>query len=141
MLLDVWERYRRPILISETGAESDAGVGWLGYISAEVRQAQRLGVEILGICLYPVMDYPGWDDDRHCGCGLIELDAKWEERRIRENLRAELRDQQLLFSLGSDMRSLTPLGGGDLQETTRPPGKPASTSAASRLFAHIRSPS
>jgi hypothetical protein len=78
MLHDVWERYRRPIVITEIGAEAPADVGWLGYISAEVRQAQRDGVEILGVCLYPVMDYPGWDDERHCPCGLIAVDEAWK---------------------------------------------------------------
>ena len=93
MLQDLWQRYRRPIVITETGAESSAAVGWLGYISAEVRQAQREGVEVLGMCLYPVMDYPGWDDERHCSCGLIEVDANWTTRSLRTDLADELRAQ------------------------------------------------
>ena len=24
-----------------------------------------------GICLYPVVDYPGWVDERHCATGLL----------------------------------------------------------------------
>jgi beta-glucosidase/6-phospho-beta-glucosidase/beta-galactosidase len=100
MLLEIHERYGRPILISETGAESDAGAGWLAYICAEVRQAQRRGANVIGICLYPVMDYPGWDDDRHCHCGLIEVDETWSKRQLREDLARELRDQQRLFSSG-----------------------------------------
>ncbi len=97
MLLEVWNRYRRPIFISETGAESGAGPGWLGYICAEVRQAQMGGANIIGICLYPVMDYPGWDDDRHCFCGLLEVDDLWQTRRLRNDLAAELRVQQSLL--------------------------------------------
>ncbi len=99
--MDVWERYKRPIFISETGAESGAGPGWLGYISAEVRQAQRHGVNIVGLCFYPVMDYPGWDDDRHCSCGLIQVDPLWQKRTLRQDLAAELYDQQRLFSTSS----------------------------------------
>ncbi|WP_263382572.1 glycoside hydrolase family 1 protein [Granulicella arctica] len=94
MLAELWERYRRPILITETGAETGPDVGWLGYVSAEVRQAQRMGVPILGICLYPVMDYPGWDDERHCECGLIEVDEDWSTRSLRTELCEELRAQQ-----------------------------------------------
>jgi beta-glucosidase/6-phospho-beta-glucosidase/beta-galactosidase len=93
MLRDLWERYRRPILIAETGAEANAGVGWLGYVAAEVRQALREGVDVVGICLYPVMDYPGWDDDRHCHCGLIAVDEDWGRRRLREDLAQELQLQ------------------------------------------------
>ena len=41
MLEDLWRRYGRPLVLTETGAEAGAQVGWLGYIAAEVRQAQR----------------------------------------------------------------------------------------------------
>ena len=97
MLGDLWQRYRRPILITETGAEAAAAPGWLGYIAAEVRQAQRDGVEVLGVCLYPVMDYPGWDDDRHCHCGLIEAAGNWEQRSLRADLAGEVRAQESLM--------------------------------------------
>ncbi len=97
MLEDLWRRYDRPILITETGAESGAQVGWLGYIASEVRQARRNGVPILGICLYPVMDYPGWDDERHCRCGLLEVDDEWRERTLRADLVAELKAQAMIM--------------------------------------------
>ena len=74
LLAEVYERYRRPMLIAETGAEGDNGPGWLSYIGGEVRRALRRGLPVEGICLYPVMDYPGWRDLRHCPCGLIRLD-------------------------------------------------------------------
>ena len=48
------------MVLSETGAEGDAGLGWLGMIGAEVRRASALGAAIHGVCLYPVCDYPGW---------------------------------------------------------------------------------
>ena len=108
MLLDIWHRYRRPLLISETGAESDAGAGWFAYVCAEVRQAQRQGAHILGICLYPVMDYPGWDDQRHCPCGLVQVDADWKRRRIRDSLAAELCIQQRILS--EESTGPSPLG-------------------------------
>ena len=93
LLSDVWERYRRPILITETGAEQPSGAGWLGYVSAEVRLAQNQGIPVLGICLYPVMDYPGWDDARHCSCGLIQIDQDWSARHLRPDMVRELRIQ------------------------------------------------
>lgn len=94
----LWERYGRPILITETGAEGSAAVGWLGYVTAEVREALRRGIPVLGLCLYPVMDYPGWDDGRHCHCGLIELSEDWDGRAVRDDLRAELAAQQILLA-------------------------------------------
>lgn len=62
-------RYGRPLLLTETGVEGANGAGWLRYVGGEVRAALRAGVPVEGICLYPVMDYPGWKDDRHCRCG------------------------------------------------------------------------
>jgi beta-glucosidase/6-phospho-beta-glucosidase/beta-galactosidase len=112
MLRDLWERYRRPIVITETGAEGHADVGWLGYISAEVRQAQRDGVEILGICLYPVMDYPGWDDERHCPCGLIAVDEAWNKRSLRKHLAEELRAQARMMDDTSSTATGTALQAG-----------------------------
>lgn len=97
MLVEAWHRYRRPLFISETGTEGTAAPGWLAYICTEVREAQRQGAQILGVCLYPVMDYPGWDDQRHCSCGLIEIDADWQRRSLRKNFVAELRCQRELF--------------------------------------------
>jgi len=74
LLIDVHARYDRPLLLKETGAEGSNGPGWLGYVAGEVRAARRTGVPVEGICLYPVMDYPAWNDDRHCRCGLIRAD-------------------------------------------------------------------
>jgi hypothetical protein len=104
MLHELWLRYRRPILITETGAESGGAVGWLAYIGAEVRQAQKLGADIRGVCLYPVMDYPGWDDERHCPCGLIEAAPDWIARRLRAELVEELEVQRLLFARAAGQR-------------------------------------
>lgn len=71
MLSEIYQRYRRPILLSETGAEGSLRVPWLAYVSEQVMQAMAQNVPIEGICLYPVLDYPGWDDDRHCSAGLF----------------------------------------------------------------------
>lgn len=86
MLAEVHERYGRPILISETGAEGRNGPGWLRYVAGEVREALAAGVPVLGICLYPVMDYPGWADNRHCPCGVIECGPDWTGRRLRPDM-------------------------------------------------------
>ena len=97
MLLDLHERYRRPLVLSETGAESESAVGWLGMVCAEAREAMRRGADVQGICLYPVMDYPGWDDKRHCECGLISADNAWQTRSLRHGLAAEIQSQNEVF--------------------------------------------
>ena len=83
MLVDLAGRYDRPIVLSETGAEGESGPGWMNLIAAEAHRALEAGVPLHGICLYPVSDYPGWDDDRHCFCGLVQMDTDYERRSLR----------------------------------------------------------
>lgn len=98
MLADVHRRYRRPILIAETGAEGANGPAWLSYVASEVREALGAGVPVIGICLYPAMDYPGWDDARHCPCGLIEVAPSWMERSLRPDMARRVREEAEIFS-------------------------------------------
>jgi hypothetical protein len=103
LLTEVHARYPgRPILISETGAEGANGAGWLRYVGGEVRAALRAGVPIEGICLYPVMDYPGWRDERHCRCGLIRLERDWSGRTLDEDLRDQLAEERMLLSFATN---------------------------------------
>lgn len=71
LLAEVFARYGRPIFIAETGIEGDARGPWLRMVLREVEAAIALGVPVEGICLYPVLDHPGWDDDRYCPNGLL----------------------------------------------------------------------
>lgn len=60
----------------------------------EVPQAQRLGVPVQGVCLYPVMNYPGWDSGCHCRCGLVGLDEEWKASELRQDLCREVASLQ-----------------------------------------------
>lgn len=71
MLAEVHHRYRRPVLLSETGAEGDERVPWLDYVATQLVAARARGVCIEGLCWYPFLDYPGWDDDRYCPAGVF----------------------------------------------------------------------
>ncbi|HKV10276.1 MAG TPA: beta-glucosidase [Thermoanaerobaculia bacterium] len=97
VLADVWERYGRPILIAETGAEEGLRAPWLRYVSEEARAARRAGVPVHGICLYPILDYPGWDDDRHCRTGLWGFPDAAGGREVCLPLAEELEHQQELL--------------------------------------------
>lgn len=80
ILADVYARYGRPIFIAETGIEGCARPAWLEMILREVKIAQSLGVPVEGICLYPILDHPGWDDDRYCPNGLLACSQVEKER-------------------------------------------------------------
>ena len=70
LLAEVAARYGRPLLIAETGSEDDARAPWFAMVAREALAARDAGVPVQGVCLYPVVNHPGWDDDRHCHNGL-----------------------------------------------------------------------
>lgn len=72
MLQEVYERYRRPIFVAETGIEDDTRPAWLRYIFKEVLTSMTAGVPVEGVCIYPIVNHPGWDDDRHCYNGMFD---------------------------------------------------------------------
>jgi len=102
LLADVYERYRRPMFIAETGIEDDARPVWLRYMAKEVRRALRSGVPVQGLCWYPIANHPGWDDDRHCYNGLLDYPHADGHREIYEPLAAEFARQRKLFASLSD---------------------------------------
>jgi hypothetical protein len=93
MLLDVWSRYGRPMIVSETGSEGDDRVGWLRYVCEEARAAMERGCELHGITLYPAVNHPGWLDDRRCENGLWDYPDAAGERPLYPPLAEELRHQ------------------------------------------------
>ena len=99
MLAGIAERYRKPVFISETGAEGSGRPAWLHYVCDEVRAAQERGVDVKGICIYPVTAYPGWDNSRHCEVGLFSPITSEGNRHVYEPLAAELQRQRALFGV------------------------------------------
>ena len=94
LLLEVHRRYGRPLLVAETGIEGDLRPDWLRIIGSEVHAAQKMGVPVAGLCLYPITDYPGWDDDRPCRTGLMSFVGPDGSRVVFAPLAQELAAQQ-----------------------------------------------
>jgi hypothetical protein len=94
---EVCERYQRPVFIAETGAEDRARAGWLRYVCQEVEAARQEGLPVHGICLYPVVNHPGWVDDRHCHNGLWDYPDDQGYRKTYAPLAAELRRWRQVF--------------------------------------------
>jgi hypothetical protein len=97
MLADAHARYQRPIFLAETSIEGDGRAAWLRHVGEELRAALRGGVPIEGACLYPVLSHPGWDDDRYCANGLLEMEVREGRRVEHAPLADELRHQQALL--------------------------------------------
>jgi beta-glucosidase/6-phospho-beta-glucosidase/beta-galactosidase len=97
MLREVHQRYARPIVIAETGAEDRRRAGWLRYVCQETKAALEQGTPVHGICLYPILNHPGWEDDRHCHNALWDYPDAQGNRAIYKPLGAELRRWQKIF--------------------------------------------
>ncbi len=95
ILENLYERYERPILIAETGIENEARAEWFQYIFEQAEIAKSNGAQIEGICLYPIVNHPGWDDNRHCLNGLWDYPNTAGEREIYEPLAEEIKAAQL----------------------------------------------
>lgn len=94
LVKEAYDRYRRPFFIAETGIEDEARPSWFRYVCAEVFEAMRSGAQIEGICLYPIVNHPGWEDDRHCYNGLWDYADDRGRREIYQPLADELRCQR-----------------------------------------------
>jgi hypothetical protein len=98
-------------LIAETGCEDEERPGWLRYVCEEVQAAMASGVPLEGICLYPIVNHPGWDNDRHCHNGVWDYANDQGHRQIYQPLANEILWWSKVF------------------ETPRePPGNPSGTS-------------
>lgn len=93
-LQEIFERYRRPLLIAETSTEHAERADWLAYISAQAQDALNNRVPLQGICWYPIVSFTGWEDGRICENGLwgyadahgrrvpdLKLAHEWQRQR------------------------------------------------------------
>jgi hypothetical protein len=97
MLKEVYERYQRPMFIAETGAEGRLRRGWFRYVCEETQGAIEAGTPIQGICLYPIVNHPGWADDRHCDNALWDYPDECGKREIYRPLAGELKAWREVF--------------------------------------------
>jgi beta-glucosidase/6-phospho-beta-glucosidase/beta-galactosidase len=98
LLSEVYDRYGRPMILSET-SHFGAGRGrWIREVADEVRRAKEMGVPMEGICIYPIIDRPDWDDPNHWhNSGLWDLrsgDGDRLERVLCEEYAGDLRRAQ-----------------------------------------------
>jgi beta-glucosidase/6-phospho-beta-glucosidase/beta-galactosidase len=74
LLRQVHQRYHRPLFIAETSHFGAGRVAWLWEVLAEVALARSQQVPVEGLCIYPIIDRPDWDDAGHWHtCGLWDL--------------------------------------------------------------------
>lgn len=79
LMQNAYNRYNKPIVLTETG---HFGLGrdiWIEEISQECIRAIDLDVDLRGICIYPVIDRPDWDNlNEYSKSGIWDLDENKE---------------------------------------------------------------
>ncbi|WP_374951319.1 amine oxidase [Mucilaginibacter sp.] len=62
ILFEVYNRYQKPFVISETSHSGDHRPDWMSSIAEECSIVLSAGLPLWGVCLYPIIDRPDWDD-------------------------------------------------------------------------------
>ena len=77
-----------------TGGGGGLGLGQQEAASNEAAAAIALGVPLEGLCIYPILNHPGWEDARHCYNGLFDYPNETGRREVYLPLATELAYQE-----------------------------------------------
>jgi beta-glucosidase/6-phospho-beta-glucosidase/beta-galactosidase len=100
LLERIWKRYRKPIMIAETGCEGADRASWFQHIANETVIAHRRGVPVMGLCLYPILSHNAWTGERFCPNGLF--DGTRSDRQVFAPLLEAVLDFQREGEFGSN---------------------------------------
>jgi hypothetical protein len=70
----------------------------LHSIGDQLALAIERGIPIAGMCWYPFLDYPGWDDDRYCPTGVFGYADNEGSRASFHPLSMAMQAQQARFA-------------------------------------------
>jgi hypothetical protein len=77
LLIDCYRRYGRPIALTETSHPGEHRPNWIEKIGKEATIVLEKDIPLWGICLYPIIDRPDWDDlSTWHGSGLWDADMQ-----------------------------------------------------------------
>ncbi len=62
LLKQAYARYKLPVVITETSHPKEDRPGWIRFMTRECYSVLKEGIPLWGICLYPIIDRPDWDD-------------------------------------------------------------------------------
>lgn len=75
ILIELHQRYQRSLLLAETSHVGSGRGIWIREMATEVAMAMQHGVDVHGICLYPTIDRPDWDQENYWHhSGMWDLD-------------------------------------------------------------------
>jgi len=98
LLIEFYDRYKRPMIISETGHFGEGRAEWLEFIIPECLQAINAGVDLQGVCLYPLIGRLDWDNSEHYhNSGLWDIDNPFKQRIVYEPMLNIIKQFQVFF--------------------------------------------
>lgn len=79
LLIEAYNRYKRPIALTETSHPGVDRPYWISFVAEECAAVLKQGIPLWGICLYPIIDRPDWDHLHHWhGSGLWDAELLLE---------------------------------------------------------------
>ena len=96
-----YRRYGKPILLSETSHPKEDRPLWIDMIAKECADVLDRRVPLLGVCLYPVIDRPDWDNLHiwhHSGLWDTDFTSKYSRVLHLDSAVALMAAQQLIAS-------------------------------------------
>ena len=61
LLTEAHNRYGKPVLLTETSHPGEHRPNWIEMIGKECLKVLQNNIPFLGVCLYPIIDRPDWD--------------------------------------------------------------------------------
>lgn len=61
LYMQIYERYQKPIALTETSHPKEDRPQWMNMIAEETAAVIEQGVPFYGVCIYPIIDRPDWD--------------------------------------------------------------------------------
>ncbi|MDM0009513.1 FAD-dependent oxidoreductase [Variovorax sp. J22G73] len=131
MLAGIWQRYGRPLFIAETGHVGDGRAQWIDEVATAAQRCRIANVPLEGICLYPLVDRPDWEDTQHWHrSGLWDVERRSGDRQIHLPSLRRLLHWQANYT--SNALPLSPLS----STQTHPSGSPMTPTLI--VFSHLR---
>lgn len=101
LLAEAHSRYNRPIALTETSHSGEHRPNWLDYVAKECAAVIINGIPLWGVCLYPIIDRPDWDNINYWhGSGLWDAElvpGAPPKRVLHQPYAAGLRQSQALI--------------------------------------------
>lgn len=82
MLVELYARYKKPVLLAETSHVGSGRGVWIREMAEQAALAIQHGVDFRGICIYPVIDRPDWEEPHfwhHSGLWDVKQDDKSDD--------------------------------------------------------------